>query len=318
MVLRRQGGPIDETTFPRLGEYLDAGDLLVVNDTRVIPARLRGHVATGGRLELFALHAAGGSTASGLRWIFMAKPAKRLQPGAEITLDGGAIARVTRVLDQGRCELDLAIDQAFPEYLHSHGEVPLPPYIRRAVGPTPEDRQRYQTIFARHPGAVAAPTAGLHFTAELVEALRQRRITIAPVTLHVGPGTFLPIRTDDYGNHRMEPEWYDIPPATAAAIRSAKAEKRRVVAVGTTTTRALESAAASQQLEGSGWADLFITPGHRFRLVDALFTNFHLPKSTLLLLVSALASREIVLDAYRDAVSRRYRFYSYGDAMLLS
>jgi S-adenosylmethionine:tRNA ribosyltransferase-isomerase len=318
MLVDRTSGVRRHDTVRSLPEHLRPGDLLVVNDTRVIRARLKGHLPTGGKVEFLALRACSEATARP-RWVFMAKPAKRLRPGLEISLDGGAGATVTRVFDQGRCELELNVNQPFPEYLQCHGEVPLPPYIERADGPRPEDGDRYQTIFARMPGAIAAPTAGLHFTDDLVGELRSRAVDIVSVTLHVGPGTFLPIRTEDYTSHTLEPEWYDISPATAALIRSAKTEKRRIVAVGTTTTRALESAAARGDLiEGSAWADLFVTPGHRFRVVDALFTNFHLPKSTLLLLVSAFASREIVLEAYRDAVACRYRFYSYGDAMLLS
>jgi len=318
MVVDRIDGGRLHSAVSALPRHLRPGDLLVVNDTRVIPARLRGQLPTGGKVELLALHSSPDES-SKPRWRFLAKPAKRLRIGSKMALAGGATGTVTQVLESGRCELELNADRPVFEYLQAFGEVPLPPYIHREVGPDAEDRERYQTIFARHAGAIAAPTAGLHFTPDLVESLRCRQIDIVPVTLHVGPGTFLPIRTDEYSAHTMDAEWYELPPSTAAAIRSAKAEKRRVVAVGTTTTRALESAAATGELrEGSGWADLFITPGDTFRVVDALFTNFHLPKSTLLLLVSAFANREIVLDAYRDAVAQRYRFYSYGDAMLIS
>lgn len=320
MIVDRASGTRRHDSVRSLPRYLRRGDLLVVNDTRVIPARLRGHVPTGGKVELLALHPSGSEPTSSARWIFLTKPAKRFRPGLQLNLDGGAIATVVHVFEQGRCELELRAHRSLPEYLQAHGEVPLPPYIHRHVGPNPEDRERYQTIFARLPGAVAAPTAGLHFTAELIGELHGHGIEIAPLTLHVGPGTFLPIRSEDYSAHTMEPEWYEIPPATAAAIRAAKAEQRRVIAVGTTTTRALESAAtpAGELQPGSGWARCFITPGYRFRIADALFTNFHLPKSTLLLLVGAFAGRDVVLEAYRDAVARRYRFYSYGDAMLLS
>jgi S-adenosylmethionine:tRNA ribosyltransferase-isomerase len=200
-----------------------------------------------------------------------------------------------------------------------HGEMPLPPYIRRPDGPLPLDRDRYQTIFAAAPGAIAAPTAGLHFTDELVRALQARGIGTARLTLHVGPGTFLPVRVRDVRQHTMDPEWCEIAASTAAAIHAAKAAGRRVVAVGTTTTRALESAAGADGRVEAGvrWADCFIVPGHRFRVVDALFTNFHLPGSTLLLLVSAFAGHAAILDAYSEAIDRRYRFYSYGDAMLI-
>jgi S-adenosylmethionine:tRNA ribosyltransferase-isomerase len=319
MVVDRAGGAPRHSSVGDLPGHLRPGDLLVANDTRVIPARLRGRTPTGGRVELLALHAGVAVAGGPPRWICMARPAKRLHAGAKIALDGGAQACVTRMLDHGRCEVELALGEPVLDYLQQHGEVPLPPYIRRPSGPHPEDRLRYQTIFARAPGAVAAPTAGLHFTQELVGQLQRVGIDVVTLTLHVGPGTFLPIRNEDPARHVMEPEWYEIPAQTVAAITSARADRRRVVAVGTTTTRALESAAASGELRaGSGWADVFITPGHEFRVVDALFTNFHLPKSTLLLLVSAFAGRETILAAYREAVAARYRFYSYGDAMLIA
>lgn len=332
MVVDRGGGRIDDLVR-RLPDYLQAGDVLVVNDTRVIPARLRGRLPTGGRVELLALRPSPASAGARPRWTCLAKPTKRLTPGLCIELDGGADAIVARLLGGGRFDIELQSDVPFLDYLNAHGEVPLPPYIRRPAGPLADDRSRYQTIFANPPGAIAAPTAGLHFTDELVAELRGRGIEIVPLTLHVGPGTFMPIRDGDLGAHTMEAEWYDIPEPTAAAICAAKAEGRRVIAIGTTTTRALESAAGSAEPPpgpllgkeggrapvgaGSGWAGLFITPGYRFRVVDALFTNFHLPKSTLLLLVSAFAGTPTILAAYRDAVDRGYRFYSYGDAMLL-
>lgn len=319
MVVDRAGGSLQHSTVRALPRHLRPGDLLVVNDTRVIPARLRGHLPTGGRVELLALHACTTSPGRAARWVCLAKPQKRLRDGLSISLDGGASATVICTLESARCEIEFATEVPFLEYLHQYGEIPLPPYIRRPEGPQPNDRSRYQTIFARPPGAVAAPTAGLHFSDDLIEDLRVHSIEIVPLTLHVGPGTFLPIRDEDLGAHTMQPEWYEIPEKTAAAIASAKAEGRRVVAVGTTTTRALESAASAGTLKpGAGWAALFITPGYAFRVVDALFTNLHLPKSTLLLLVSAFAGRETVLDAYHQAVASRYRFYSYGDAMLLS
>jgi S-adenosylmethionine:tRNA ribosyltransferase-isomerase len=319
MVVERSAEGRSHHTIKDLPGLLAPGSLLVVNDTRVIPARVHGRLPTGGRVELLAVRPVAPSTVSQSRWICLAKPAKRLRPGLRIVLEGEAEATVGRVLEGGRCEVELHGDSTFLEYLESNGEVPLPPYIRRPDGPLSQDQTRYQTIFARPPGAIAAPTAGLHFTDRLLAELADRGIEVAPLTLHVGPGTFLPIRDDDLDAYTMEPEWYEIPQATAEKIASAKDAGRAVVAVGTTTTRALESAAATsgEVAAGSGWAGIFITPGYRFRVADALFTNFHLPKSTLLLLVSAFAGTQTILAAYRDAVERRYRFYSYGDAMLL-
>lgn len=331
MVVDR-GGAVRHAVVSALPSYLDPGDLLVVNDTRVLPARLRGRVSSGGRVELLAVRPSPAAAETRTRWICLARPARRLPAGASVELDGGGTARVLRRLEGGRCEIELQGGVAFADYLQAHGEIPLPPYIRRPRGPRAEDCSRYQTIFANRPGAIAAPTAGLHFTPELVEALGRRGVQIAALTLHVGPGTFVPIRDDNLEAHTMEAEWYEIPVETATAIAAARARAGRVVAVGTTTTRALESA-ASQDLPsrspvvgasserpvfpGSGWAGLFIRPGYRFRVVDALFTNFHLPKSTLLLLVAAFSGTETILAAYREAIARRYRFYSYGDAMLL-
>jgi S-adenosylmethionine:tRNA ribosyltransferase-isomerase len=315
LVLNRETGALQHAEVSRLPEHLHPGDLLVINDTRVIPARLFGCAASGGAVELLLIR----PTAGEHRWMSLGKPARRLRLGAAVWLVDGTVVTVTAVHGDGRYTVafDTAIDVA--ELLKRHGELPLPPYIRRPDGPLPLDQTRYQTIFATSPGAIAAPTAGLHFTAELIEALRNRGVRLASLTLHVGPGTFLPVRTDDMHQHVMEPEWCDIPESTATAIGEAKAERRRIVAVGTTTTRALESAAAENGAiqAGARWADRFIVPGYRFRVIDALFTNFHLPGSTLLLLVSAFAGRERIMATYTHAVRQRYRFYSYGDVMLI-
>ena len=232
---------------------------------------------------------------------------------------GGIRATVAETYGDGRYSVTFDAAADVRTLLEQHGEMPLPPYIRRPDGPLPLDRDRYQTIFAATAGAIAAPTAGLHFTGELVRALQARGVGLASLTLHVGPGTFMPVRAHDIREHVMDPEWCEIPASTAAAISAAKAAGGRVVAVGTTTTRALESAAGVDGgvEAGARWADGFIVPGHRFRVVDALFTNFHLPGSTLLLLVSAFAGHELILAAYSEAIHRRYRFYSYGDAMLI-
>lgn len=304
-----------------LPEYLRSGDLLVINDTRVIPARLRGTIGQA-KAELLLLHPQASAPAEPERWLCLGKPGRRLVPGAVFQVDGEPTAVVVDSPSPSRYRVEFTGKESVSDLLSRSGEIPLPPYIRRPDGPDPADRERYQTIFARHPGAVAAPTAGLHFTEALLERVRQRDVEVASLTLHVGPGTFLPIRTTHIADHVMDPEWFEIPEATVAAIRRTKAAGGRVIAIGTTTTRALESAGRTglTGLNGAiqGWADLFIVPGHRFTVIDALFTNFHLPGSTLLLLVAALAGRERVLDAYRDAVALGYRFYSYGDAMFLS
>jgi S-adenosylmethionine:tRNA ribosyltransferase-isomerase len=301
-----------------LPEFLSPGDLLIVNDTKVIPARLKATTQQGGSVELLFVRPLG-KEATGELWLCLGRPARRLRSEGLLTLTGGADAEVQQGLGDGRYAV-LVRTASVLEYLSRHGEVPLPPYIRRPQGPRPADRERYQTIFARSPGAVAAPTAGLHFTPELVARLRERGVEMASLTLHVGPGTFQPIRSEDIRAHRMEPEWCSIPERTAALIRAAKARARRVVAVGTTCTRALESSACEGEAiisAGEQWADLFIYPGYQFRVIDGLFTNFHLPGSTLVALVAAFAGREWLLDSYREAIARGYRFYSYGDAMLI-
>jgi S-adenosylmethionine:tRNA ribosyltransferase-isomerase len=321
LALDRRTGARLHTAVSALPELLHPGDLLVVNDTRVIPARLFGRRPSGGAVELLLIRpaAAEAAPAPGETWLCLGKPSKRLRPGTPLTMANDVRVTVVAAPGDGRYTVHFESAAAVRALLEQHGEIPLPPYIHRPDGPLPLDRDRYQTIFAATPGAIAAPTAGLHFTEGLVQALQEREITIAPLTLHVGPGTFLPLRVGDIHQHVMDAEWCEIPASTAAAIAATKAAGSRVVATGTTTTRALESAAGADGGVESGarWADCFIVPGHRFRVVDALFTNFHLPGSTLLLLVSAFAGREHILEAYAEAIERRYRFYSYGDAMLI-
>lgn len=314
MVLDRSSGRRQHTDVQHLPEHLRPGDLLIVNDTKVIPARLFGCTGSGAGVELLLVRPVTEST-----WLCLGKPARRLRPATAIRFADDVRAAVADSHGNGRYSIAFDANAPVRALLERHGEIPLPPYIRRPDGPLPLDRTRYQTIFAANPGAIAAPTAGLHFTDALVSSLEGNGIAIAPVTLHVGPGTFLPVRCADFRRHAMEPEWYEIPTATATRIAATRAAGGRIVAVGTTTTRALESAAAvtGTVQSSSGWADLFITPRHRFRVVDALFTNFHLPGSTLLLLVSAFAGRERILSAYTEAIAQRYRFYSYGDAMLI-
>jgi S-adenosylmethionine:tRNA ribosyltransferase-isomerase len=317
MVVDRAQQRVTHDTFANLGQYLRAGDVLVVNDTKVIPARLRGRkVGTGGKVEVLLLH----ELQTG-QWEVLLKPAAKVRPGMTIEFGDGVLSgrilerRVggTGVMQFTPAEIYTVLDKC--------GEVPLPPYIKRA-GTTEEhtfDLTRYQTVYACHPGAVAAPTAGLHFTPELLERLTQQGIARAAVTLHVGWGTFQPIRTTQVEQHRMTQEFYCLTAPEAAIIARARAAGGRVVAVGTTATRTLET--IGQQAGGvtasSGWSDLFIYPGYRFRIVDALVTNFHLPRSTLFLLVCAFAGRELMLEAYRTAIAAGYRFYSYGDAMFI-
>jgi S-adenosylmethionine:tRNA ribosyltransferase-isomerase len=295
-----------------LPALLRPGDLLVVNDTRVIPARLFARRSPGGaRVELLLVERLGAA-----EWDCLARPGRKARPGARLELAPDLTAEVVAKREDGRHRI--VFSQPIEPHLERLGHVPLPPYIARADEPA--DRERYQTIYARQPGAVAAPTAGLHFSEELLAALAARGVERVAITLHVGIGTFKPITAELVHEHRMESERYDIPVAAAEAIARARRAGRRVVAVGTTVVRALESAALAGGGEvraGAATSELFVTPGFRFQVVDALLTNFHLPRSTLLLLVAAFAGRERVLAAYDEAIVRGYRFYSYGDAMLL-
>jgi S-adenosylmethionine:tRNA ribosyltransferase-isomerase len=313
LVLDRAARRREDRRFVELPDLLRPGDCLVVNDSRVLPARLLGTLPDGAPVELLFLRDAGAG-----RWEVLVKPGRRVRVGTVILL-GGHHARVIGAGDEGRRVIWVEGVQSVRDFLDRHGLPPLPPYIRHYTKPGAEDWERYQTVYGVPEGSVAAPTAGLHFTKELLDALRRRGVEVRRLTLHVGPATFRPIRTARIEDHRMEAERMEISEATAVAVNRAKAEGRRVVAVGTTTTRALESAAADNPgvRPVSGAADLFIAPGYRFRVIDALLTNFHLPRSSLLVLVSAFAGRELILDAYRHAAEAGYRFYSYGDAMLI-
>jgi len=306
-----------------LPELLPERALVVVNDTRVIPARLSGKKPTGGRFELLLVEPL--ASDDGLsHWRCLGGASKPIRPGP-LQLDGAAAPACAVVAIEGSGEyLEVVFDvppEAFLRIVERIGRVPLPPYIRREPGqPAPvDDHERYQTMFARAPGAVAAPTAGLHFTPELLSALETRGMLLATVTLHVGPGTFQPLRSDDVSQAVLHAERYEVPVATAEAIALARRQGRPVVAVGTTVVRTLETAATDERTvrAGAGSTQLFVKPGHPFRVVDAMVTNFHLPKSSLLMLVCAFAGKERVLAAYREAVAEGYRFYSYGDAMLI-
>lgn len=317
MIVDRAHRRITHDVFANIGNYLSPDDVLVVNDTKVIPARLRGRkVGSGGQVEVLLLHEGRAG-----EWEVLLKPAAKVRPGTVVEFGQGELQG--EVMERSQ-EATMRVKFTPPhiyEVLESCGEVPLPPYIRRSMGDglAPQDRQRYQTIYASHPGAVAAPTAGLHFTPELLAALADRGIQRASVTLHVGWGTFQPLRTESIEQHRMAKEFYRLEADQAAIIRHTRAIGGRVTAVGTTATRTLETVIqrTGQLTAHSGWTDLFIYPTYQFRLVDALLTNFHLPRSTLLLLVCAFAGQHMMLEAYRLAIAERYRFYSYGDAMLI-
>jgi S-adenosylmethionine:tRNA ribosyltransferase-isomerase len=313
VVPRDPTAPLAHRTFSELDQLLRPGDLLVMNDTRVIPARLTGRKESGGKVEVLLLEPESPGSA---RWKAMGQASKPLRPGARVDFPGFS-AVLEEVLGEGFYTVRFDREgAALEEAIAREGALPLPPYIRRAPGPA--DAERYQTVVARVPGSAAAPTAGLHFTPGLLERLAARGVERAHLTLHVGPGTFLPVRSETVEGHRMHEERYEVPEATARAFAAARARGGRVVAVGTTSVRTLESAFDGRALrEGPGRTAIFITPGHRFRAVDALVTNLHLPRSTLLMLVSAFGGTGRVLEAYRAAVVERYRFFSYGDAMLL-
>ena len=312
LVLDRASGERRHLGVRDLPICLRAGDLVVVNDTRVIPARVAARRPSGGRLEVLFVR----PLAAEAEWEVLVRGAPRV--GERVHLPQ-AEGEWSACLGDGRWHLRLRVDAPVLVWLDRVGEVPLPPYIRRPQGPAPTDRERYQTVYARAAGAVAAPTAGLHLTEPLLEELRGAGVEIASLTLHVGPGSFLPLRDDDLETAVVASERYELPPLTVERIGAAQARGSRIIAVGTTTVRALESAAVDGTLRaGAGEAELFIRPGHRFRVVDALLTNFHLPRSSLLALVAAFAGWDRTRAAYADAVRLRYRFYSFGDAMLIT
>jgi S-adenosylmethionine:tRNA ribosyltransferase-isomerase len=319
LVLRKDNGRIEHTAVNRLPEFLQNGDLLVVNDSRVFPARLLGaRVPSGGAVECLLL-----SNLDGGLWDALLHPGQKLKPGSRVVFGAPPHELHGEILERhfhGRRTIRLwtGDGSAIEDAIDAIGHVPLPPYIKRSDEPS--DRDRYQTVYARERGSIAAPTAGLHFTPELLASLDEQGVERASITLHVGYGTFQPLRVSHVEAHTAERERFSISESAAEAINRAKGEKRRIIAVGTTTTRALESAARAGRgviSPQSSWTDLFIYPGFEFRMVDGLMTNFHLPQSSLLMLVSAFAGRETVLAAYREAVLRTYRFYSYGDAMLI-
>ena len=312
LCLDKATGEIQHRIFRELPDLLREGDCLVMNDSRVIPARLFGARPTGGSVEVVLLRDLGGG-----EWECLTRPGRKTPPGTEITFGGGELtAVVTRAEADGNKVLRFRYEGIFLEILEKLGQMPLPPYIKEKL----EDPERYQTVYARDPGSAAAPTAGLHFTRELLEEIENRGVKTCRVTLHVGLGTFRPVKEENIEDHPMHSEFCIVPEETAETVNRTHAEGGRVIAVGTTSCRTLESFAGSDGIlrAGSGWTDIFIYPGYRFRTVDALITNFHLPESTLIMLVSALAGRENILNAYRRAVELRYRFFSFGDAMFIA
>ena len=310
MVIHRDTGDIEHRHFYDIVDYLNPGDCLVINETKVIPARLYGERPTGGAVEVLLLKQLGPK-----RWETLVRPGKKLKPGTEVIFgDGRLTCRVLETTDVGGRIVEFDCEGSFEAALDALGEMPLPPYIHEKL----QDRDRYQTVYARQEGSAAAPTAGLHFTPELMRRIRDKGVDIVPVLLHVGLGTFRPVKVENIEEHEMHSEYFEVTPGAADRVNAARQRGGRIIAVGTTSVRTLESAAEGGRLVARrGDTNIFIKPGYRFQLVDALITNFHLPGSTLIMLVSALWDRERILEAYRIAVADGYRFFSCGDAMLI-
>ena len=312
MVLDRKTGEIEHHIFKEVIDYLNPGDCLVVNNTKVIPARLFGSKeGTEAKIEILLLKRKENDV-----WETLVKPGKKAKPGTRISFGNGLlIGEVIDVVEEGNRLIKFTYDGIFEEILDQLGQMPLPPYITHQL----KDKNRYQTVYAKHDGSAAAPTAGLHFTPELLEEIKAKGVNIAHVTLHVGLGTFRPVKVEDVTNHHMHSEFYIVEEDQAKLINETKQRGGKIVSVGTTSCRTLESATDDQGVlhAGSGWTDIFIYPGYQFKMIDRLITNFHLPESTLLMLVSALAGKNNIMAAYEEAVKERYRFFSFGDAMLL-
>lgn len=312
LVLNRETGAIEHKIFSDVIDYLNEGDCLVINNTRVIPARLIGEKeGTGGKVEVLLLKRRANDV-----WETLVKPGKKLRPGARVTFgDGRLKAEILEIAEEGNRLVRFYYEGIFEEILDSLGEMPLPPYITHKL----EDKEMYQTVYAKYDGSAAAPTAGLHFTKELLNKIEEKGIKIASITLHVGLGTFRPVKVDDVNNHHMHTEWYEVNAEAADIINETKRNGGRVICVGTTSCRTIESVADENgyMKAKTGETDIFIYPGYKFKVMDGLITNFHLPESTLVMLVSAFAGKENVLAAYETAVKERYRFFSFGDAMIL-
>ncbi len=311
MVVDRKTGKREDKHFYDIIDYLNEGDLLVMNDTRVIPARLFGHrEGKEEEIEVFLLE-----NIEDDKWEVLVRPGKKMKIGTKCIFSDELSLEVIDIKEDGNRVVEFFYDGIFQEILDRLGNMPLPPYIKEKL----KDKERYQTVYSKNPGSVAAPTAGLHFTKELLKKIEEKGVKLAYITLNVGLGTFRPVKVDDVKNHKMHSEFYQISKETADLINETKKNNKRIISTGTTTTRTLESVYKKngQIKEDSGWTDIFIYPGFEFNVIDCQITNFHLPKSTLIMLVSALASKDIILDAYKDAVDKKYRFFSFGDAMFL-
>ncbi|WP_270596521.1 tRNA preQ1(34) S-adenosylmethionine ribosyltransferase-isomerase QueA [Anaerococcus vaginalis] len=311
MVVDRKTGKREDKHFYDIIDYLNEGDLLVMNDTRVIPARLFGHrEGKEEEIEVFLLE-----NIEDDKWEVLVRPGKKMKIGTKCIFSDELSLEVIDIKEDGNRVVEFFYDGIFQEILDRLGNMPLPPYIKEKL----KDKERYQTVYSKNPGSVAAPTAGLHFTKELLKKIEEKGVKLAYITLNVGLGTFRPVKVDNVKNHKMHSEFYQLSKETADLINETKKNNKRIISTGTTTTRTLESVYKKngQIKEDSGWTDIFIYPGFEFNVIDCQITNFHLPKSTLIMLVSALASKEIILDAYKDAVDKKYRFFSFGDAMFL-
>ena len=313
MVLDKNTGKIQHHIFKEIVHYLNPGDCLVINDTKVIPARLYGtKVGTDAKIEVLLLKRKENNI-----WETLVKPGKKAKIGTRISFgDGLLMGEVVDIVEEGNRLIQFSYDGIFEEILDKLGQMPLPPYITHQL----KDKNRYQTVYAKHNGSAAAPTAGLHFTPELLEEIKAKGVNIAHVTLHVGLGTFRPVKVEDVTQHHMHSEFYVVEEDQAALINETKKKGGKIISVGTTSLRTLESASSEENIlkAGSGWTDIFIYPGYRFKIVDRLITNFHLPESTLIMLVSALAGKEHIMEAYEEAVKDKYRFFSFGDAMFIT
>jgi S-adenosylmethionine:tRNA ribosyltransferase-isomerase len=313
LVVRRGENAWQDDYFVNFPGFLKKDDVLVLNNTKVFPARLLGEKETKAKIELFLVREMENQV-----WETLARPARRLKTGTKIFFGEKLRAEVLQKTENGHCIVKFESDGDFDEILEETGQTPLPPYIKREDGGFDKDRERYQTVFAKRRGAIAAPTAGLHFTPEVLEKIKDSGVRVVEITLHVGYGTFEPVRVDNLAEHKVMAEEYEISPSAARILNEAKAGGQRIIAIGTTTTRALESSAADGKIQsGRHLADLTITPGYKFKAVDGLLTNFHLPQSSLLVLVSTFAGHQLIMKAYRYAVASQYRFYSYGDCMLI-
>lgn len=314
LIVNKENSAFEDAYFYNFPRFLKKGDLLVLNNTKVFPARLFGATETGAKIEIFLV-----KETENKFWETLARPARRLKIGKKIIFSDQLFAKVLDKNEEGRVFIEFETDGDFDALLDEIGKTPLPPYIKRTDGNFEKDRERYQTVFAKNRGAIAAPTAGLHFTPEILENVKSSGVEIAEITLHVGYGTFEPVRVDDLSEHKVLPENYEISGETAETLNRAKSENRRIIAIGTTTTRTLESAITKHGkfIAEKNLADLTVTPNYKFKAIDGILTNFHLPQSSLLVLISTFGSHELIMNSYKHAVREKYRFYSYGDCMFI-